>query len=122
MFDFTGVTLRHGDDETTAGEGGVVVLREPAKPPYQPRRLLTLDVHDEIDPTTREWVTIDETGRAFMDADEAIAEARGAARRGIRDLAERAEFQLRSASRASLGQGADQGQFRRPDCIRELAI
>ena len=78
MFDFTGVTLRHGDDETP-GEGGVVVVREQPNVPYQPRRLLTLDVHDEIDPNTREWVTIDETGRAFMDADEAIAEARGAA-------------------------------------------
>ena len=41
--------------------------------------MLTLDVHDEIDPTTREWVTIDETGHAFMDADEAVAEERGAA-------------------------------------------
>jgi type I restriction enzyme, R subunit len=78
MFDFTGVTLRHGDDETP-GEGGVVVVREPPSPPYRPRRLLTLDVHDEIDPTTREWVTIDETGHAFMDAEEAVAEARGAA-------------------------------------------
>lgn len=78
MFDFTGVTLRHGDDEMP-GEGGVVVVRELPGLPYQPRRLLTLDVHDEIDPTTREWVTIDETGRAFMDADEALAEARGAA-------------------------------------------
>lgn len=77
MFDFTGVTLRHGDDETP-GEGGVVVIHEPPKVPYKSRRLLTLDVHDEIDPNTREWVTIDETGRAFMDADEAIAEARGA--------------------------------------------
>ena len=78
MFDFTGVTLRHGDDEIP-GEGGVVVVREPPGLPYQPRRLLTLDVHDEIDPATREWVTIDETGRAFMDMDEAVAEARGAA-------------------------------------------
>jgi type I restriction enzyme R subunit len=78
MFDFTGVTLRHGDDETT-GEGGVVVVREQPNVPYRSRRLLTLDVHDEIDPNTREWVTIDETGRAFMDADEARAEARGAA-------------------------------------------
>jgi type I restriction enzyme R subunit len=41
--------------------------------------MLTLDVHDEIDPTTREWVTIDETGRAYMDADEARAEALGSA-------------------------------------------
>jgi len=78
MFDFTGVTLRHGDDETP-GEGGVVVISEPPKLPYRSRRLLTLDVHDEIDPTTREWVTIDETGHAFMDADEAVAEERGAA-------------------------------------------
>ena len=78
MFDFSGVTLRHGDDETP-GEGGVVVVRPPVKPPEQPRRLLTLDVHDEIDPATREWVTVDETGRAFMDVDEAAAEALGAA-------------------------------------------
>jgi type I restriction enzyme R subunit len=77
MFDFTGVTLRHGDDEIP-GEGGVVVVREGPSPSYQPRRLLTLDVHDEIDPNTREWVTIDETGRAFMDAEEALAEERGA--------------------------------------------
>lgn len=78
MFDFTGVTLRHGDEETF-GEGGIVVATPPQRPPAQLRRLLTLDVHDEIDPSTREWVTIDETGRAFMDADEALAEERGAA-------------------------------------------
>jgi type I restriction enzyme R subunit len=78
MWDFTGVTLRHGDDET-AGEGGVVIARPAVKPEGQPRRMLTLDVHDEIDPVTREWVTIDETGHAFMDADEARAEALGVA-------------------------------------------
>jgi type I restriction enzyme, R subunit len=78
MWDFTGVTLLHGDDETP-GEGGVVVVRPPVKPEGQPRRMLTLDVHDEIDPTTREWVTVDETGNAFMDADEARAETLGAA-------------------------------------------
>jgi type I restriction enzyme R subunit len=78
MWDFTGVTLRHGDDETP-GEGGVVVVREGKPPIYQARRLLMLDVHDEIDPTTREWVTVDETGHAFMDVDEALAEALGGA-------------------------------------------
>lgn len=77
LWDFTGVTLRHGDEEGP-GEGGVVVAR-PARPAQQPRRMLTLDVHDEIDPATREWVTIDENGRAFMDADLARAEALGAA-------------------------------------------
>ncbi len=77
LWDFTGVTLRHGDDET--GEGGVVVVSEPKHPPPTPRRLLALDVHDEIDPSTREWVTVDETGHAFMDVDEARAEALGAA-------------------------------------------
>jgi type I restriction enzyme R subunit len=78
IFDFTGVTLRHGDDETPGG-GGVIVVRPLVKPPAQPRRLLTLDVHDEIDPTTREWVTVDETGHAFLDVDEAAAEALGTA-------------------------------------------
>lgn len=76
MWDFTGVTLRHGDDETPH-EGGTVVVREGKPPTYQARRLLMLDVHDEIDPTTREWVTVDETGHAFMDVDEAKAEALG---------------------------------------------
>lgn len=78
MWDFTGVTLRHGDDESP-GEGGVVVVRAAKPPTGQPRRMLTLDVHDEIDPTTREWVTVDETGHAFMDVDEARAEELGAA-------------------------------------------
>lgn len=77
MWDFTGVTLRHGDDEAP-GEGGAVVVNESKRPRSTPRRLLTLDVHDEIDPSTREWVIVDEAGRAFMDADEARAEALGA--------------------------------------------
>lgn len=78
MWDFTGVTLRHGDDEAP-GEGGMIMVRDSARPPPTARRLLTLDVHDEIDPSTREWVTVDDTGQAFMDMDEARAEALGAA-------------------------------------------
>ena len=78
LWDFCGVTLRHGDDEAP-GEGGFVVVSEGKAPLYAPRRLLMLDVHDEIDPATREWVTIDEAGHAFMDVDEARAEALGAA-------------------------------------------
>ena len=78
IWDFTGVTVRHGDEETS-GEGGVVIARPPVRPPVRPRRMLTLDVHDEIDPTTREWVTVDETGHAFMDVNEARAEELGAA-------------------------------------------
>ena len=63
IFDFVGVTDFHGDDD---GEivGGVV--REPGQPPYRPRTprtLLTLDVDDHIDPTSRDWVTLDEDGR-----------------------------------------------------------
>lgn len=77
LWDFTGVSLRHGDEDGP-GEGGIVTAR-PARPAPQQRRMLTLDVHDEIDPATREWVTIDENGRAFMDADLARAEALGAA-------------------------------------------
>jgi type I restriction enzyme R subunit len=56
-----------------------VVVRAAKPPPPATRRLLTLDVHDEIDPSTREWVTVDENGHAFMDVDEARTEALGAA-------------------------------------------
>ena len=78
MWDFTGVTLLHGDDESS-GEGGVIVVRDPGRPFGHPRRMLTFDVHDEIDPATREWVTVDEGGLAFMDADAAASDALGAA-------------------------------------------
>jgi len=63
MFDFVGVTDFHLDDET--GEGGIVVER-PKRPPSKPRTLLSLDVDDHIDPTTREWVTLDEDGNTVV--------------------------------------------------------
>lgn len=69
MFDFVGVTDFHGDDET-AGEGGVI-KEKPRKPPQEPRKLLSLDVNDHIDPTTREWITVDENGNmVFPEASE----------------------------------------------------
>jgi type I restriction enzyme R subunit len=106
MWDFTGVTLRHGDDETP-GEGGVIVVRE-GKPPAGPaRRLLMLDVHDEIDPTTREWVTVDETGHAFMDVDEARAEALGGA------------FETWLAKREAGGQNFNSDQLRVLHLVKE---
>ena len=68
MFDFVGVTDFHGDDEV--GEGGIVIER-PRKPPGEPRKLLSLDVNDHIDPTTRAWVTVDEDGNlVFPEASE----------------------------------------------------
>jgi len=60
MFDFVGVCDYHGDDEDY-GDGGVVVAKAKKKK-YEPRRLLALDIDDRIDPTTREWVTVDENG------------------------------------------------------------
>ena len=60
MFDFVGVADYHGDSDDYA-EGGVVVARQPRKK-YEPRRLLALDIDDHIDPTTREWITVDENG------------------------------------------------------------
>jgi type I restriction enzyme R subunit len=69
MFDFVGVTDYHGDDEGT-GVGGIVVER-PRKPPGEPRKLLSLDINDHIDPTTRAWVTVDEDGNMiFPEASE----------------------------------------------------
>lgn len=60
MFDFVGVTDFHGDDEPV-GEGGIIVER-PRKPKGEPRKLLSLDINDHIDPSTREWITVDENG------------------------------------------------------------
>ncbi|MBI4193568.1 MAG: DEAD/DEAH box helicase family protein [Betaproteobacteria bacterium] len=77
MFDFVGVTDLHGDDDEF-GEGGRVIEQPPSRPP-QPRRPLTLDVDDHIDPTTRAWVTVDEDGRLmFASLDEARANGLGA--------------------------------------------
>ena len=55
----------------------MVIVRPPLQPTGQPRRMLTLDIHDEI--VSREWVTIDEAGHAVMDAGEAHAAALGEA-------------------------------------------
>ncbi len=69
MFDFVGVTDFHGDEEGT-GEGGIVVER-PRKPKGEPRKLLSLDINDHIDPATRAWVTVDENGNMiFPEASE----------------------------------------------------
>ncbi len=61
IFDFAGVATHHGDNEE-AGEGGVVVTGKPRDRTNPPRSLLTLDIHDHIDPTTRDWLTLDEDG------------------------------------------------------------
>ena len=61
MFDFVGVTDYHGDSDAE-GEGGIVVQKATTKKPQEPRKLLSLDIDDHIDPTTREWVTVDEDG------------------------------------------------------------
>ncbi|MGH8476630.1 MAG: helicase-related protein, partial [Methylococcales bacterium] len=64
LFDFVGVADYHGDDDDF-GEGGVV-SEKPKIPKYQSRRLLAIDVHDQIDPATREWITVDENGNMIF--------------------------------------------------------
>ncbi len=69
MFDFVGVVDYHGDDDEYAIGG---IMAEPKKKRhYEPRRLLALDINDHIDPTTREWITVDENGNmVFPEASE----------------------------------------------------
>ena len=77
LFDFVGVCDYHGDDDDFA-EGGPVLAKQ-AKKKYEPRRLLSLDINDHIDPTTREWVTVDENGNmVFPEASEQLAAELGA--------------------------------------------
>ena len=74
MFDFVGVTDFHGDDDgVIAGD----VVREPSGPvkPGPTPPVLTLDVDDHIDPTSRDWATLDENGRIVRTAEH---EARSA--------------------------------------------
>jgi type I restriction enzyme R subunit len=68
MFDFTGVTGYHGDDEDIPADGGFVVTAAP-KQPGAKRGLLVLDINDHIDPTTRGWVTLDEDGNEIRPAE-----------------------------------------------------
>ena len=94
IFDFVGVTDFHGDDAEI--EGGFV--REP-RSVYRsgdPRTLLTLDVDDHIDPESRDWLTLDETGRIVRTPEH---EAR-AAEVGVRFEAWRGEHDEFDAEQA----------------------
>ena len=86
IFDFVGVTNFHGDDDGDI-DGGLVRERRPSYVPGRPRMLLTLDVDDHIDPESRDWLTLDETGRIVRTPEH---EAR-AAEIGIRFEAWRGE-------------------------------
>lgn len=78
MFDFVGVTDYHGDIDGD-GEGGIIVERPARKKPVEPRKVLSLDINDHIDPTTREWVTVDEDGNMiFPEASEQMRAEVGA--------------------------------------------
>lgn len=77
MFDFVGVSDYHGDDDDFADSG--VVRDSQKRKKHKPRRLLALDVDDHIDPTTREWITVDENGNmVFPEASEQRAAELGA--------------------------------------------
>ncbi len=62
IFDFVGVTEFHGDDDDDIGGGGEAPGPKPPGP-GEPRMLLTLDVDDQIDPASRDWLALDEHGR-----------------------------------------------------------
>ena len=74
MFDYVGVT--EGDDEV-GGEGGFVTIKPP-KPPGKPRKLLTVDVDDWIEPGSRMVFELDDDGNIVRPAEVvAKAEERG---------------------------------------------
>ena len=63
IFDFVGVTEFHGDDDADIDGVVTVAALKESRESYEPRMLLTLDVDDQIDPATRDWLTLDESGR-----------------------------------------------------------
>jgi type I restriction enzyme R subunit len=78
LFDFVGVTDFHGDDpDVLEGDFGTPSVR---KRGHEPRFVLTLDVHDMIDPKTRDWLTLDDQGSiVYSEAHEARANDLGLA-------------------------------------------
>ena len=77
LFDFVGVAAAH-EGEDGYGEGGNV-KDQPPRPRPDPRTLVTVDQNDEIDPLTRAWVTMDDSGNfVFMEASEEKAAELGA--------------------------------------------
>ena len=100
MFDFVGVTDFHGDDDGDI-DGGTIREGGHQTPPGDPSMVLTLDVHDHIDPESRDWLTLDETGRIVRSPEH---EAR-ASEVGMRFEAwrgEHAEFDAEQARWAGL--------------------
>ena len=95
IFDFVGVTDFHGDDDAEI-EGGFVREPRSAYRSGDPRMLLTLDVDDHIDPESRDWLTLDETGRIVRSPEH---EAR-AAEVGVRFEAWRGEHDEFDAEQA----------------------
>lgn len=77
LFDFVGVATAH-EGEDGYGEGGKVMESKPS-PYHSPRTLVTVNQDDDIDPTTRAWVTMDDAGNfVFLDASEEKANELGA--------------------------------------------
>ena len=100
IFDFVGVTDFHGDEDGEIDGGAIRESGRPT-PPGDPRTLLTLDVDDHIDPASRDWLTLDESGRIVRTPEH---EAR-AAEVGMRFEAwrgEHAEFDAEQARWAGL--------------------
>ena len=100
IFDFVGVTDVHGDDDGDI-DGGAIREGGGSTPPGDPRTVLMLDVEDHIDPESRDWLTLDETGRIVRSPEH---EAR-AAEVGVRFEAwrgEHGEFDAEQARWAGL--------------------
>jgi type I restriction enzyme, R subunit len=67
IFDFVGVADFHGDSEEYPIGGAIVVAANATHKKTKSRVLLTLDIHDEIDPASRAWLTTDENGNIIRD-------------------------------------------------------
>ena len=72
IFDFVGVTDYHKDDEGKIEGGYVVISKPPEKPQGKTRKLLVLDVNDYIDPSSREWVTLDDQGNYIFTTEQQV--------------------------------------------------
>ena len=70
IFDFVGNADFHDDEDPLPG--GPIIVKPGEPKPRKPRTLLTLDLHDEIDPTTREWVVYEADGTVRASTEDEV--------------------------------------------------
>jgi len=73
ILDYVGVCDLHKDDEPDPLSGGAIVQNTERRPTGTPRGLVELNIPDEIDPSSRGWIAINEEGDYEYTSEQEVA-------------------------------------------------